>query len=66
MVHKKLRFLVILGRGLSGNWNMSWFKEFTVLHVCITITFIVTGLLINLFQLLLLLVLPHKVFNQIF
>ena len=45
---------------------MSWFKEFTVLHVCITITFIVTGLLINLFQLLLLLVLPHKVLNQIF
>ena len=45
---------------------MSCIKEFTVLHVCITITFIVTGLLINLFQLLLLLVLPHKVLNQIF
>ena len=43
---------------------MSGLKEFTVLHVCLTITFIVTGLIINLLQLLLLLLLPRKLFHQ--
>ena len=39
-------------------------KEFTVLHVCLTITFIVIGLIINLLQLLLLLLLPRRLFHR--
>ena len=43
---------------------MPGLKEFTVLHVCLTITFIVSGLIINLLQLLLLLLLPRRLFHR--
>ena len=43
---------------------MPGLREFTVLHVCLTITFIVGGLVINLLQLLLLLLLPRRLFHR--